>query len=127
MNKHSINNILPIFSDNEMLYLLMSEFYLSKTFRMFSLYCFTVCVCVRACTRAHACTHVSSIMSDSCNPLDCSPPGSSVRRIFQARILEWIAISYSSHFTDLPQIHFFASAFGNKPFDYNSIGNIKNH
>ena len=31
-----------------------------------------------------------------CNPLDCSPPGSSVHGIFQARILEWVAISFSS-------------------------------
>ena len=30
-----------------------------------------------------------------CNPVDCSPPGSFVRGIFQARILEWGAISYS--------------------------------
>ena len=30
-----------------------------------------------------------------CNPMDCSPPGSSVHGIFQARILEWIAISFS--------------------------------
>ena len=30
-----------------------------------------------------------------CNPLDCSLPGSSVHGIFQARILEWIAISSS--------------------------------
>ena len=28
-----------------------------------------------------------------CNPVDCSPPGSSVHRILQARILEWIPIS----------------------------------
>ena len=27
-----------------------------------------------------------------CNPMDCSPPGSSVREIFQAKILEWVAI-----------------------------------
>ena len=27
-----------------------------------------------------------------CNPMGCSPPGSSVRGIFQARILEWVAI-----------------------------------
>ena len=30
-----------------------------------------------------------------CNPMDCSPPGSSVHGIFQARILEWVAISSS--------------------------------
>jgi len=29
------------------------------------------------------------------NLLDCSPPGSSVHRIFQARILEWVAFSFS--------------------------------
>ena len=26
-----------------------------------------------------------------CNPMDCSPQGSSVHRILQARILEWVA------------------------------------
>ena len=30
-----------------------------------------------------------------CGPMDCSPPGSSAHGIFQARILEWVAISYS--------------------------------
>ena len=30
-----------------------------------------------------------------CNPMDCSPPGSSVHRISQARIMERVAISYS--------------------------------
>ena len=35
-----------------------------------------------------------SVMSD-CNPMDCSPPGSSVHGILQARIVEWIAISFS--------------------------------
>ena len=29
-----------------------------------------------------------------CNPIDCSPPGSSVHGILQARILEWVAISF---------------------------------
>ena len=31
-----------------------------------------------------------------CNPMDSSPPGSSVHRILQIRILEWVAISFSS-------------------------------
>ena len=30
-----------------------------------------------------------------CDPMDCSPSSSSVHGIFQARILEWIAISFS--------------------------------
>ena len=38
----------------------------------------------------HACK-VASV----CNPMDCSPPGSSVYGISQASILEWVAISFS--------------------------------
>ena len=30
-----------------------------------------------------------------CDPMDCSPPGSSVHRILQARILEWVAMYFS--------------------------------
>ena len=30
-----------------------------------------------------------------CDPMDCSPPGSSVHGVSQARILEWVAISFS--------------------------------
>ena len=30
-----------------------------------------------------------------CDPVDCSPPGSSVYGILQARILEWVAIPFS--------------------------------
>ena len=30
-----------------------------------------------------------------CDPMDCSVPGSSVHAIFQARVLEWVAISFS--------------------------------
>ena len=31
-----------------------------------------------------------------CDPMDGSPPGSSVRGIFQARVLEWVAIAFST-------------------------------
>ena len=30
-----------------------------------------------------------------CDPMDCGPPGSSVHGIFQARVLEWVAIAFS--------------------------------
>ena len=30
-----------------------------------------------------------------CDPMDCSLPGSSVHGIFQTRVLEWVAISFS--------------------------------
>ena len=31
-----------------------------------------------------------------CDPIDGSPPGSPVPGIFQARVLEWVAIAFSS-------------------------------
>ena len=31
----------------------------------------------------------------TCNPMDCNPPGSSNNGILQARILEWVSISFS--------------------------------
>ena len=40
-----------------------------------------------------------------CNPMDCSPPGSSVHGIFQARILEWVASSYSRDLPDSGMEH----------------------
>ena len=36
-----------------------------------------------------------SVTTDSLRPHDCSPPGSSIHGIFQARGLEWVAISFS--------------------------------
>ena len=36
-----------------------------------------------------------SVCPPLCDPTDCGPPGSSVHGIFQARILEWVAISSS--------------------------------
>ena len=32
------------------------------------------------------------------NPMDCSPPGSSIHGICQARVLEWVAIAFSKNF-----------------------------
>ena len=46
-----------------------------------------VCVCVCVCTHAH------SVVADSLQP--CSSPGSSVHGISQARIVAWVAISFS--------------------------------
>ena len=39
------------------------------------------------------------LCSTLCDPMDYSPPGFSVHGIFQARILEWVAISYSREFS----------------------------
>ena len=46
-----------------------------------------ICVCI-----APACS-VAKLYQTLCNHIDCSPPGSSVHEIFQARILEQVAIS----------------------------------
>ena len=36
-----------------------------------------------------------------CDPMNCSPPGSSVREFLQARILEWVAMFSSRGFSQL--------------------------
>ena len=41
------------------------------------------------------CVRVAQWCPTLCNHIDCSPPGSSVCGILQARILEWVAISFS--------------------------------
>ena len=46
-----------------------------------------VCVCVCVCAELYL---------TLCNTMDYSPAGSSVRGILQARLLEWVAISYSN-------------------------------
>ena len=38
---------------------------------------------------------VTQLCMTLCNPMDCSPPGSSVHGIFQARILEWVSMPSS--------------------------------
>ena len=38
---------------------------------------------------------ISQSCPNLCNPMDCSPPGSSVHGILLARILDWVAISFS--------------------------------
>ena len=44
---------------------------------------------------------MKSEVAQSCltlsNPMDCSPPSSSIHGIFQARVLEWGAIAFSEH------------------------------
>ena len=41
------------------------------------------------------CVLVAQLWPTLCNPMDCSPSGSSVHGILQARILEWVAIPFS--------------------------------
>ena len=39
---------------------------------------------------------VAQLCPTRCNPVDCSPPGPSVHGILQARILEWLALPFST-------------------------------
>ena len=48
--------------------------------------CSSTCVCV--------CVLVTQLCPTICDPMDCSPPGSSVHGILQATILEWVASMY---------------------------------
>ena len=43
----------------------------------------------------YVCVLVAQSCPTLCDPMDCSPPGSSVHEILQARILEWVAIPFS--------------------------------
>ena len=71
-------------------------------FRFFSIICYCKILNIVPCSiqwvylfsiRAHSVTQSCPTL---CKPPDCSPPGSSAHGIFQARILEWIAIPFSS-------------------------------
>ena len=41
------------------------------------------------------CAKLLQLCPTPCDPMDCSPPGSSVHGILQAKILEWVAIAFS--------------------------------
>ena len=41
------------------------------------------------------------------DPMDCSPPGSSIHGILQARVLGWVAIAFSGEYTKRHQIVYF--------------------
>ena len=63
----------------------------------------TVSLLTRSWTSSHELSHtqekkeseVAQLCPTLCNPMDYSLPGSSVHGIFQARVLEWVAISFS--------------------------------
>ena len=53
-------------------------------------------LCIKAKTRNRLLLLLShSAMSNTCELMDCSPPGFSVHGVFQAKILEWVAIPFS--------------------------------
>ena len=47
------------------------------------------------CMKVKSESEVAQSCPTLCDPMDCSPPGSSVHGIFQATVLEWGAIAFS--------------------------------
>ena len=85
---------------------LLSYLYIKDTYL-----CISLCICLSHSLSTHTHTNTHSyccccyLVTESCPSLlwphwlwpwwDCSPPGSSVLGISQARILEWVAVSFS--------------------------------
>ena len=49
------------------------------------------------CMQVKSESEVAQLCPTLSDPMDCSLPGSSVRGIFQARVLEWVAIAFSNN------------------------------
>ena len=72
------------------------QIYLSLRRMIMVLY--SVCVCVFVCVLRRVQLFVT--------PMDCSPSDSSLHEIFQARILEWVVISYSRYCVYIYHLYF---------------------
>ena len=53
------------------------------------------CQCFLQCMKVKSEREVAQSCPTLSDPLDCSPPGSSVHGVFQARVLEWDALAFS--------------------------------
>ena len=57
-------------------------------------------------------SEIAQLCQTPSNPMDYSPPGSSIHGIFQARVLEWGAIAFSRSMKTLPPDSFLVRAGG---------------
>ena len=71
------------------------------------------------------CVHAQSCQT-VCDPMDYSPPGSSVHGILQARILEWVAIS-SSRGSSQPRDQTCISCIGRQILYHSTTGKPKHY
>ena len=67
------------------------------------------------CVYIYKVSEVAQSCPTLCNPMDCSLPGFSVHGIFQARVLEWVAISFSRR-SSLPRDWTWISCIVARPF-----------
>ena len=58
------------------------------------------CYFLLQCMKVKSESEVTQSYPTLSDPMNCSPPGSSVHGIFQARVLEWGAIAFSTKFPD---------------------------
>ena len=86
------------------------------------------CTIHKVCRKANTHTEVAQSCLTLCDPMDCSPPGSSVHGIFHAWILEWVAVSFSRKAKELPNSHWslFIDVY-EKQFYCNMTTCIKNY
>ena len=56
-----------------------------------------------------------------CNPMDCSPPGSPIHGILQARILEWVAMPSSRENNHYMQMKVYVDKYIKKSFSQREI------
>ena len=55
------------------------------------------CHVLPQCRKVKSDSEVAQSCLTLCDPMDCSLPGSSIHGISQARVLEWVAIAFSSN------------------------------
>ena len=93
--RQCINNCLPTSMAEFSTYACTNsalDFWWKHTFPLNMVGHLGICVCV---WKSLSCIRLFAI------PMDCSPPGSSVHGILQARTLEWVAISFSRKHSQL--------------------------
>ena len=74
-------------------------------------------------------SEVTQLCPTLSDPMDCSLPGSSIHGIFQARVLEWVAIAFSGHgfnddlYNKYPSICIFGSeiCLSLRTVEYNNV------
>ena len=77
------------------------------------------------------CCYITKSCPNLCDPMDCSPPSSFVHGIFQARILEWVVISFfrgSSRPRDWTHVSCLAGGFfTTEPPGKPNLGETRSH
>ena len=77
-------------------------FYKGENFLTLRFYAFHILTCMLnySLFSTYGYSEVAQSCLTLCDPMDCSLPGSSVHGIFQARVLEWVAISFFGYLSN---------------------------